>query len=82
MLHPDAVQTLIQEHLPDAQVIVKGDGEHFEAVVVSPQFEGLSRVRQHQLVYGAVRAAMDSDRLHALALKTLTPQEWAAGRTP
>jgi acid stress-induced BolA-like protein IbaG/YrbA len=58
---------------------VKGDGSHFEAVVVSPSFTGLNRVRQHQLVYAALGGRM-REEIHALSMKTLTPEEWATLR--
>ena len=82
MISPQQVETMIQEQLPDAQVKVAGDGEHFEAIIVSAQFEGKTRVKQHQLVYSALTEAMASEAIHAIALKTYTPQAWqAAGQT-
>jgi acid stress-induced BolA-like protein IbaG/YrbA len=67
--------------LPDAQVQVQdltGGGDHLQAIVVSSQFEGKTLVKQHQMVYRAVESAMASEAIHALALKTYTPQEWEA----
>ncbi|MGF1570461.1 MAG: BolA family protein [Nodosilinea sp.] len=81
MISPDQVTTMIQTSLPDADVQVQdltGGGDHYQVVVVSSQFEGCSLVQQHQLVYGAVREAMSSEAIHALALKTYTPADWAA----
>jgi acid stress-induced BolA-like protein IbaG/YrbA len=76
MISPDKVEAMIQTALPDAQVtVLSPDGEHFEVTVVSSQFEGKRRVQQHQLVYGAVKEAMASEAIHALALNTLTPSE-------
>ena len=72
---------MIQASLPDAQVSVNdltGGGDHFEVTVVSDAFAGRSLVQQHQLVYGAVRSAMASEAIHALALKTYSPTDWAA----
>ena len=70
------VQALIQTGLPGAQVRVASDDDtHFEAVIVSPQFRGLNKVRQHQLVYGALGGRM-REEIHALSMKTLTPEEW------
>ena len=66
------VQHLIQEGLPDAKVEVRdlaGDGEHYAATVVSPSFQGMSRVKQHQTVYAALKGRMGGV-LHALALTT------------
>jgi acid stress-induced BolA-like protein IbaG/YrbA len=76
MISPDKVETMIQTALPDAQVtVLSPDGEHFEVTVISSQFEGKRRVQQHQLVYGAVKEAMATEAIHALALNTLTPAE-------
>lgn len=80
MITPDQVTTMIKAGLPDADVQVQdltGGGDHYQVVVVSSQFEGQSLVKQHQLVYGAVREAMSSEAIHALALKTYTPADWA-----
>ncbi|MDJ0532154.1 MAG: BolA/IbaG family iron-sulfur metabolism protein [Xenococcaceae cyanobacterium MO_207.B15] len=76
MINPQQVKTMIQEQFPEAQVEVAGDGEHFEAVIVSPKFEGKSKVKQHQMVYAAVNDAMASEVIHALSLKTYTPEAW------
>jgi acid stress-induced BolA-like protein IbaG/YrbA len=56
---------------------VAGDGQHFEALIVSPAFRGRSRVQRHQLVYAALGERM-REEVHALSMKTLTPEEWAA----
>jgi acid stress-induced BolA-like protein IbaG/YrbA len=80
MLSLSDVKTAIEAALPGADVEVTdlGGGDHLKAVVVASQFEGKSLVQQHQLVYGAVRADMDSGVIHALALETHTPQSWAS----
>jgi stress-induced morphogen len=70
------IESLIRAALPDAVVRVEdlaGDGDHYAATVVSEQFRGLSRVRQHQLVYAALRGRMGGE-LHALALQTSAPE--------
>ncbi|MDJ0511384.1 MAG: BolA family transcriptional regulator [Crocosphaera sp.] len=73
------VEDMIKTQLPDAQVVVRdltGGGDHLEAIVVSAEFEGKTMIKQHQLVYGAVQEAMASEAIHALALKTFTPEAW------
>jgi acid stress-induced BolA-like protein IbaG/YrbA len=55
-----------------------GGGDHLQAIVISSQFEGKSLVKQHQLVYGALRQALATEEIHALALKTYTPESWNA----
>lgn len=81
MISPDQVEAMIKSALPDAQIQVHdltGGGDHYQVTVVSSQFEGKSLVQQHQLIYGAVRQAMSSEAIHALSLKTYTPQNWEA----
>ena len=79
MISPQQVEEMILAAIPDAQVQVQdltGGGDHYQVVVVSSQFEGKPKVQQHQLVYGSLREAMSSEAIHALALKTYTPQAW------
>jgi acid stress-induced BolA-like protein IbaG/YrbA len=79
MISPDQVVAMIKASLPDAEVDVQdltGGGDHYQVAVVSSAFSGCSLVKQHQMVYGAVREAMSSEAIHALALKTYTPEDW------
>ncbi len=72
------IQGLIEQGLPGALVEVRdttGGGDHFEALVVSNDFEGKGLVERHQVVYGTLGDAM-RERVHALALKTLTPAQY------
>ncbi len=78
MISPEQVQTMIQEKLSNAKVKVVGDGQHFEAIIVSPDFANKSRVKQHQIVYAALQAELASETIHALSLKTYTPEAWQA----
>ena len=76
MVHPDQVRSAISQALPDARVEVEdltGGGDHLQVTVVSSAFAGLSRVKQHQLVYGALRSELASEAIHALAVQTATP---------
>lgn len=71
------IEAMIKAALPDATVEITdlaGDGDHYQARVVSAAFKGLPRVRQHQLVYGALQGRMGGE-LHALALTTAVPTE-------
>ena len=77
MVTPDSIRASIEGGLECRHIEVRGDGQHFEALIVSPRFEGLSRVRRHQLVYGALGDRM-RDEIHALSMSTLTPAEWSA----
>lgn len=85
MISLEQVEFLIKAELPDARVQVQdltGGGDHLQAIVVSSAFEGKSLVKQHQLVYGALQQEMATETIHALALKTYTPEAWnATGQT-
>ncbi|HZP91699.1 MAG TPA: BolA family protein [Burkholderiales bacterium] len=76
MLTPDQVRSYIEGSLACEHVEVIGDGHHFEAVIVSPEFRGKSRVQQHQIVYRALGERM-REEIHALSMRTFTPEEWA-----
>ncbi|HEY9844662.1 MAG TPA: BolA family transcriptional regulator [Candidatus Caenarcaniphilales bacterium] len=79
MISPDEIIAMIQAGLPDAKIQVQdltGGGDHYQVVVVSSLFEGKGLVQQHQLVYRTVQEAMSSEQIHAMALKTYTPQAW------
>jgi acid stress-induced BolA-like protein IbaG/YrbA len=78
MVTPESIKTGIESGLACEHVEVIGDGQHFQAVVVSPQFSGRSRVQRHQLVYGALGERM-REEIHALSMRTLTPEEWKSG---
>ena len=73
----DEVRDYIAAGLRCEHLAVEGDGRHFFATIVSPEFEGLLRVRRHQRVYSALGDRM-REQIHALSMKTLTPAEWAA----
>lgn len=77
MVEPGSIEQSIRAGLACTHLEVKGDGAHFEAVIVSPEFAGLPRVRQHQLVYKALGERM-REEIHALSMKTFSPDEWAA----
>ena len=70
------IEALIQEGIPDASVRIedlRGDGDHYAAYITSASFEGVSRVKQHQMVYAALKGKMGGD-LHALAIQTSVPK--------
>ena len=78
MVTPEQVQSYIEKGLQCREVRVAGDGEHFEALIVSEAFRGKSRVQRHQLVYAALGERM-REEIHALSMHTLTPEEVADG---
>lgn len=76
-MQAEEISRLIKEAFPDADVQIedlRGDGDHYSALVTSAAFRGKSRVQQHQLVYQALQGRMGTE-LHALALSTAVPKE-------
>jgi stress-induced morphogen len=69
------LKTMIETALPGAEVDVldEGGGDHLRAIVTAPQFDGLSRIDQHRLVRGAVKARFDDGSIHALSIETSVP---------
>lgn len=76
----ERVEELIRAGLPGAEVKVTGDGRHFEATVVSADFTGKSLVQKHRMVMETVKAEIASDELHALSIKTYTPDEMTSNK--
>ena len=81
MTTPESIKSAIEAGVACDRVEVGGDGQHFQALIVSKAFEGLSKVRRHQLVYGALGDRM-REEIHALSMVTLTPAEWGQRRQP
>lgn len=75
MVTPESIRINIAQGMATEYLTVAGDGQHFEAVVVSNEFEGKSRVQRHQRVYQTLGDRMRGE-IHALSMKTYTPQEW------
>ncbi|NJK59538.1 MAG: BolA/IbaG family iron-sulfur metabolism protein [Oscillatoriales cyanobacterium SM2_1_8] len=76
---PEKIAELIRGALPQAEVMVENpynDGQHFSAVVVAPEFAGLTMIQQQRLVNDALKPQIDSGAIHALQLKTYTPEQW------
>jgi acid stress-induced BolA-like protein IbaG/YrbA len=78
MVTPESIQQSIQSGLACQHVEVLGDGQHFQAVIVSADFAGRNRVQRHQMVYAALGERM-REEIHALSMRTLTPEEWRTG---
>jgi acid stress-induced BolA-like protein IbaG/YrbA len=74
----DEIKKTIEENVPDATAHVldpMNDGKHLEALVISPAFESITLIKQHQMVMNALKQAF-AESVHALGLKTFTPQKW------
>ncbi|MDE3021317.1 MAG: BolA/IbaG family iron-sulfur metabolism protein [Pseudomonadota bacterium] len=77
MVTAQDIHRYIEEQLPCTFIEVRGeDGQHFEAVIVSERFRGLSMIAQHQMVYKALGERMKAE-IHALSMQTFTPEVWA-----
>ncbi|MGB5706099.1 MAG: BolA/IbaG family iron-sulfur metabolism protein [Arenicellales bacterium] len=74
MVTPEDIQDWIAVGLPGTEVSVEGDGAHFEAVIINPDFAGKTLIQRHQMVYKALGDKMNTE-IHALSMKTLTPHE-------
>ena len=75
------IKKLIEDGIAGAEAIVTGDGGKYEATVISTAFEGLSMLKEHQLVYKTVNAQIASGELHALTIKAFTPEEWEQNKS-
>jgi acid stress-induced BolA-like protein IbaG/YrbA len=77
LITAENIKQYIESSLPCDQVQVEGDdGHHFHAVIVSAEFQGKSMIQQHQLVYKALGDRMKQE-IHALSIKTFTPEQWS-----
>lgn len=74
MMQPQDIKQWIEQGLPDADVEVEGDGQHFQALVISASFLGKSLLQRQRMVYAALGDKMRA-QIHALSMQTLTPEE-------
>ena len=74
----DQIKQLIADGLSCEHIELEGDGRHWFATIVSPEFEGKRPIARHQRVYATLGERMKTDEVHALSMKTFTPAEWAA----
>lgn len=75
-MQPDEIKALVAETVPDSEVQVSLDGNHASLLVVSPAFAGMPTVKKQQLVYSALTEPLADGRIHAVHMKTLTPEQW------
>lgn len=76
-MNSDQLQHIIQTGMACEHLEVDGDGRHWSAVIVSPEFEGKRLIQRHQRVYATLGDRIKTDEVHALSMKTFTPAEWA-----
>jgi acid stress-induced BolA-like protein IbaG/YrbA len=73
----EELQSIISAGLSSEHIQVEGDGRHWQAVIVSAEFQGKRLIQRHQRVYATLGERMHTDEVHALSMKTFTPAEWA-----
>jgi len=76
----DELKTIIAAGLACDHIELEGDGRHWAALIVSPEFEGKRPIQRHQRVYATLGERMKTDEVHALSIKAFTPTEWAAAQ--
>ena len=69
------VKALLESSIPNCDVVAEGEGCNFQVVVVTSEFEGLSTVKRQQLVYSHLQEAISSGVIHAVTMKTYTPEQ-------
>ncbi|HRF29786.1 MAG: BolA/IbaG family iron-sulfur metabolism protein [Dechloromonas sp.] len=79
-MHPEHIKQLILAGMACDYLELDGDGQHFQAIIVSSEFVGKNRVQRQQRVYQTLQEKLATGELHALSFKTLTPEEWSAQR--
>jgi len=72
------LRQLLQDHLEECEIHVRGEGNHFDITAIGDVFEGLRPVRKQQLVYGALSDCIADGSVHAVNIRTYTPTEWQA----
>lgn len=75
-MNADTLKQIISEQLDCTLIELEGDGRHWFATIVSPDFEGLRPIARHQRVYATLGQRIQTDEVHALSMKTYTPAEW------
>ena len=79
-MHPEHIKQLILAGMACDYLELDGDGQHFQAIIVSSEFVGKNRVQRQQRVYQTLQEKLATGELHALSFKTLAPEEWSAQR--
>lgn len=70
------IQEILENSIENSQVIVNGDGYKYETTVISDSFQGQTTLKRHKLIYSVLNGPITDGRLHALTVKTYTPEEW------
>jgi acid stress-induced BolA-like protein IbaG/YrbA len=73
---PEEIKNILSQGFDNAEIMVEGDGSHFQVTVISNQFDGLRPVKRQQMVYSLVNELITSGTLHAIGIKAYTEEEW------
>ncbi len=77
-MYPDEIKQIIEAGIPECTAIIQGDdGMHYTAQIISPAFSGKNRIQKQQLVYATLNKYLTDGSLHAISIKTFTPEEWS-----
>lgn len=76
-MEPTEIKVILEQALKLDEIHVKSEGSHFEVIAVSDVFEGMSRVKKQQMIYGPLMEHIANNIIHALSIKALTPAQWA-----
>ncbi|AMG30263.1 BolA family transcriptional regulator [Grimontia hollisae] len=76
-MEPIEIKVILEQALTLDEIHVKGDGSHFEVIAIGDMFDGMSRVKKQQTIYGPLMEHIRTNAIHALSIKALTPAEWA-----
>ena len=74
------VQQILEQALNLQELHVKGEGSHYEVIAIDDSFESMSRVKKQQLIYAPLMEYIQRNDIHAVSIKTFTPQEWARNK--
>jgi len=77
-MEPEQVAELVRKELPDCEIEVRNEGNHYLVIAIGERFAGMSPVKKQQLIYGALNDQLAECTIHALTIKAFTPEQWAA----
>ena len=77
-MQPSDIKALLETRLEDCEFHIQGEGCNFQVIAIGERFDGLSAVKRQQLIYGALSSEIASGAVHAVSIKTYTPEQWAS----
>jgi acid stress-induced BolA-like protein IbaG/YrbA len=80
-MEPEQVAELVKQQLPDCEIEVRNEGNHYLVIAIGDRFEGLTPVKKQQLIYSTLNEQLAEGTIHALTIKAFTPAQWEARKT-